>query len=202
MMRSKVATLALRCLSRRACSASNLLLAPARTVALRSSSLRCVLLRTPLYACSNSASRSAASSSVSASCGGWHRRDGVGGCFGCGLRVMHRAMLVRANGQLAAKLLAVDDDGGFGGFARHHWFRVRVVDHGLESPERGRAARLPVAVLWDCASRSRSGRGRDGLQSPGQGMPQPCCGSSLSRGTGRTARRKRGTCCIRCGGGR
>jgi len=47
---------------------------------------------------------------------------------------MHGAMLVRANGQLAAKLLAVDDNGRFGGFARHHWFRVRVVDHGLKFP--------------------------------------------------------------------
>ncbi len=47
---------------------------------------------------------------------------------------MHRAMLVCANGQFAAKLLTVNDDGRFGGFARHHWFRVRVVDHGFKLP--------------------------------------------------------------------
>jgi hypothetical protein len=47
---------------------------------------------------------------------------------------MYRAMLVRANGELAAKLLAIDDNGRFGGFARHHWFRVRVVDHGVKLP--------------------------------------------------------------------
>ena len=47
---------------------------------------------------------------------------------------MYRAMLVRANGQLAAKLLAVNDDGRFCGFARHHWFRVWVVDHDFKLP--------------------------------------------------------------------
>jgi hypothetical protein len=52
------------------------------------------------------------------------------GCgFGCCLRVMHGAMFVRANGQVAAKLLAINDDGRFGGFAWHDWFRVWVVNH-------------------------------------------------------------------------
>ena len=41
-------------------------------------------------------------------------RGWIGGCFGGGLRVMHWAVLVRANRQLAAKLLAVDDDAGDG----------------------------------------------------------------------------------------
>ena len=36
---------------------------------------------------------------------------------------MHRAMIVDANREFAAKLLAVNDDGRFGGFERHHWFR-------------------------------------------------------------------------------
>jgi hypothetical protein len=63
-----------------------------------------------------------------------HCGDWMGGCFGCCLWVMHRAMFVGAYGQLAAKLFAVDDDGRFGGFARHHWLRVRVVDHGLQFP--------------------------------------------------------------------
>ena len=81
--------------------------------------------------------------------------------------------------------------------ARHRGYQPR-----LRFLECGRAERLPVVVPWDCASRFRSGRGRDGLQSPGQGMPQPCCGSSLNRGTGRLERRRRETCCVHCGGGR
>ncbi len=43
-------------------------------------------------------------------------------------------MLVRANGELTAKVLAVNDDDRFGGFARHYLFRVRVVDHGFKLP--------------------------------------------------------------------
>jgi hypothetical protein len=43
-------------------------------------------------------------------------------------------MFVRAYRQLSSKVLAVDDDGRFGGFARHHWFRIRVVDHGFKFP--------------------------------------------------------------------
>jgi hypothetical protein len=45
---------------------------------------------------------------------------------------MHRAVLVGANRQLAAKLLAVDDDGGLGGGAWHSGFGVGVVDHGFD----------------------------------------------------------------------
>jgi len=56
----------------------------------------------------------------------------MGGCLGCGLRVMHRAMLVRANSQLAAKLLAVDDDCGLGGGTWHRGFGIGVVDHGFD----------------------------------------------------------------------
>ena len=63
---------------------------------------------------------------------GCHRRSGVGGCFGCGLWVMHRAVLVGANGQLGTETFAVDDDGCFGGVARHRGFSVRVVGHGLD----------------------------------------------------------------------
>jgi hypothetical protein len=56
----------------------------------------------------------------------------MGGCFGGGLRVMHQAVLVRADGQLAAKLLAIDDDGDLRGFARLGWLGVRVVGHGVD----------------------------------------------------------------------
>jgi hypothetical protein len=56
------------------------------------------------------------------------------GCFGCGLRVMHRAMLVRAHGQLSSKVFAVDNDSGLGCGARHHGFGVRVVGHGWKFP--------------------------------------------------------------------
>jgi hypothetical protein len=34
---------------------------------------------------------------------------------------MHGQCLFRANRELATKLLAVSDDGRFGGFARHQW---------------------------------------------------------------------------------
>ena len=47
---------------------------------------------------------------------------------------MHRAMLVGANGQLPTELFAVNDDRRFGGFARHDWVRVRVLDHGVKLP--------------------------------------------------------------------
>jgi hypothetical protein len=53
----------------------------------------------------------------------------MGGCFGCCLWVMHGAMFVDANGQFAAKLLAIDNDCGLGCFARHHRLRVGVVNH-------------------------------------------------------------------------
>jgi hypothetical protein len=65
----------------------------------------------------------------------WHRRHRVGGAFGCCLWVMHRAMLVRAYRQFAAKLLAVNDDGRFGGFARYHWLCVRVDVHPYEEAQ-------------------------------------------------------------------
>lgn len=70
-----------------------------------------------------------------------HRRHGMSGCFGCGLRVTHRAMLVRANGQLATKLLAVDHYCGLGGGARHYRLRVGDVDH---------IRNLPNVTVLDC----------------------------------------------------
>ena len=112
----------------------NLRLLPFELLVLRSSSLRWSSSSNSALCRSNSASRSAASSSVSVSCGGgivgtrWAAASAAacGSCKG--------AMLVRANGELATKLLSIDDDGRFGGFARHHWFRVRVVDHGVKLP--------------------------------------------------------------------
>ena len=43
-------------------------------------------------------------------------------------------MFIGAYGELAAKLFAVDNDGRFGCFARRHWLRVRVLDHGVKLP--------------------------------------------------------------------
>jgi hypothetical protein len=47
---------------------------------------------------------------------------------------MNRAMLVRANRQLLADVLTVNNDGGFGGGARHDRLRVRVVGYGWNLP--------------------------------------------------------------------
>jgi len=73
-------------------------------------------------------------------------------------------MLVRANGQLAAKLLAVNDNGRFGGFAWHDWFRVLVVDYGFKLPNvaalhgsRSLFLGIPPAVL----DLDNAGMGRD-----------------------------------------
>jgi hypothetical protein len=63
-------------------------------------------------------------------------RSGVGGCFGCGLRVMHGAMLVRANCQLAAKLLAVDDDGCLG------------ASHGIRGSASGLSITASISRTW------------------------------------------------------
>jgi hypothetical protein len=43
-------------------------------------------------------------------------------------------MLVRANGELASKLLAIDDDCGFSSGAWHDRLRVGVVGHGRKFP--------------------------------------------------------------------
>jgi hypothetical protein len=43
-------------------------------------------------------------------------------------------MLIGAYCQFAAKLLAIDHDCSPSGFARHHWFSVRVLDHGVKIP--------------------------------------------------------------------
>jgi hypothetical protein len=59
-------------------------------------------------------------------------RGGIGGRFGGCFRVVDRTIRVRANSELATKLLAMHDDSGLGGFARHHWFSVRVVRHGFD----------------------------------------------------------------------
>jgi hypothetical protein len=58
----------------------------------------------------------------------------MGGCFGCGLWVVYRAMLIGANGQLAAKLLAIDNDCGLSGFARRYRLGVWVFGHGFDLP--------------------------------------------------------------------
>jgi hypothetical protein len=47
---------------------------------------------------------------------------------------MHWAVLIRANRQLAAKVLAIDDNGRFGCFAWHDWFGVWVVGNGRNLP--------------------------------------------------------------------
>ncbi len=67
---------------------------------------------------------------------GRHSRDGMGGFLGCGSRVMHLAIFVGTNRQLAAKLLAIDDDGGLGRRAWRHGFGVRVVGDRLDFSNR------------------------------------------------------------------
>ena len=93
---------------------------------------------------------------------GCHRRDGMGCCFGCCLWVMHRAMLVRANGELATKLLAVHNDGIFSGFARHHWFHVRIVGHGVKFANMAalqRSGSLPLEVTPAVLDLNKAGMG-------------------------------------------
>ena len=184
MMRSKVATLALRCLSRRACSASILLLLSLELgfALLLFAFLFGLVLRHALLVL------------------GFALRG-----FLLRLDFRRRVPSSGRDGRLLRLLLVGHAPGnacpckrstcGQAACRKRRWqvWRLRTASlvprpgcrSRFQAPERGRAARLRVAAPWDCASRSRSGRGRDGLQSPGQGMPQPCCGSSLNRGTGR-----------------
>ena len=62
------------------------------------------------------------------------RHDGGGAVrmFGCGLWIMHWAVGVSANGEGGADALAVDDEGGLGGFTAQGWLRIWVFDDSFD----------------------------------------------------------------------
>jgi hypothetical protein len=72
---------------------------------------------------------SSASSSVSAPAAG--HRYGVSGLLCCGAWIVHRAVVVRGDGEGCAYTLAVNDDCWFGSGAWRGWFSVGIVHNGF-----------------------------------------------------------------------